>query len=324
MLFPFSYITVDIYGRCNLRCKFCPEGQGLNEQPARQMPFSSFQRWIGPVLPELGQLEFFNWSEPFLHTELFEILNWTAEQNPNLELILSTNGTVIDEEMAERLVSSPVKVLTMTMAGLTKEDYSKYHGVDALEKFIKSLRLIARAKRSLRSSNPKIRLRYLRFYFNFVSSAEVRRWVKKHIGVDSSFINGATVREGFLCGANLSGEEIQKAYGVDSKSPSVLSIPVSPSCQKNFPSPAVRADGAVFPCCSVPYRDEYIMGYLEEATLQEIWNGVPYKKFRETLIKGENTVCRNCFFQFPKSGLKLDRYVIQRMNSRRRMKSMTR
>lgn len=322
MLFPSSYITVDISSRCNLRCKFCPEGQGLNQQPARQMPFSSFQRWIGPVLPELRQLEFFNWSEPFLHTELFEILNWAAEQNPNLELILSTNGTIMNEETAERLVSSPVKVLTMTMAGLTKEDYSKYHGVDALEKFIKSLRLIARAKRSLRSSNPRIRLRYLRFHFNFVSSAEVRRWVKKQLGSDSSSINGATVREGFLCGANLSGEEIQKAYGVDSKGPSVLSIPVSPSCQKNFPSPAVRADGAVFPCCAVPYRDEYVMGSLEESTLQEIWNGVPYKNFRETLMKGENTVCRNCFFRFPKPGLKLDRYVIHRMNSRRRMKSV--
>ena len=322
MLFPFSYITVDINGRCNLRCKFCAEGQGLNEQPVRQMPFSSFQQWIGPVLPELGRLEFFNWSEPFLHTELFEILNWAAEQNRNLELLLSTNGTIMDEEMAERLVSSPVKVLTMTMAGLTKEDYSKYHGVDALEKFIKSLRLIARAKRSLRSPNPRIRLRYLRFYFNFVSSAEVRRWVKKHVGADSSFINGVTVREGYICGANLSGEEIQKAYGVDPKGPSVLSIPVYPSCQKNFPSPAVRADGAVFPCCNLPYRDEYIMGYLGEATLQEIWNGPSYGKFRETSMKGENSVCRNCFFRVPKSVLKLDRYVIQRMNSRWRMKSM--
>jgi radical SAM protein with 4Fe4S-binding SPASM domain len=284
------------------------------------MSFSSFREWIGPLLPGLNQLEIFNWSEPLLHRELFDILQWAAERNPSLQLRLSTNGTVIDEKTAERLVSSPVRVLTITIAGLTQENYSSYHGVDALERVINSLRFLAAAKKSLGSSTLRIRLRYLRFYFNFTSSAEVRRWVKEHLGVNSSFINSVAVTEGYLCGANLSGEEIQEAYGMDPKIPSLLSIPIFPSCQKKPPSPAIRADGAVFPCCSLPYRDEYIMGYLGEATFQEIWNGPSYKKFRGSLLKGENTVCRNCFLRFPKVPIKLDRYLIQRISSRRRMK----
>ena len=122
--FPFSYINVDIYGWCNLRCRFCLEGQRVNEQPALQMSFSSFRQWIGPILPALRQLEIFNWSEPLFHKELFEILQWAAGQNPSLLLRLSTNGTIIDREIAERLIFSPIQVLTVTMVGLTKEDLS--------------------------------------------------------------------------------------------------------------------------------------------------------------------------------------------------------
>lgn len=317
--FPFSYINVDIYGRCNLRCKFCLEGQRLNEQPALQMPFSSFREWIGPILPGLRQLEIFNWSEPFYHKELFEILDWAAAQNPNLALRLSTNGTLINREIAERLVSSPVQVLTITMAGLTQEDYSYYHGVDSLERVIHSLQALAAAKKNLGSSTPRIRLRYLRFSFNLVSSARVRRWLKKHLGSNASFIDSASVREGYLCGSGLSEEEIEKVYQVDPRGGSLISIPYYPYCQKNPSSPAVRADGAVFPCCNLPYRDEYIMGFLGKATFQEIWEGPSYSRFRESFIEGKEIVCKNCFIRIPRVPLKLDRNLVQRMHFRWRI-----
>lgn len=322
--FPFSYINVDIYGRCNLRCKFCPEGQRLNEQPALQMSFSSFRQWIGPILPALRQLEIFNWSEPLLHKELFEILEWAAEQNPSLVLRLSTNGTIMDKGTAERLVSSPVQVLTVTIAGLTKEDYFHYHGLDALEKVIHSLHFLTDVKKSLSSSTPRIRLRYLRFAFNLVSSAKVHRWVKKHLGNHASFINSVSVREGYLCGSNLSEEEIEKAYGIDSEDFSTISIPYYPQCRRNPPSPAVRADGAVFPCCNLPYRKEYVMGFLGKATFQEIWNGAYYSKFRESFIEGESTFCKNCFFRIPKVPLTLDRNLINRIHARWRMRKIKR
>ena len=123
MVLPFSSMNVDINGRCNLRCRFCPEGMKLNEQPALRMSFALFQQWIGPLLPDLRKLELLNWSEPLLNEELFEILHWTAKQNPDLMLRLATNGTLIDREVSERLICSPLKALTITIAGLNREDY---------------------------------------------------------------------------------------------------------------------------------------------------------------------------------------------------------
>jgi radical SAM protein with 4Fe4S-binding SPASM domain len=284
------------------------------------MSFSFFRQWIGPILPALRQLEIFNWSEPLFHKELFEILQWAAEQNPSLVLRLSTNGTTIDKETAERLISSPVQVLTITMAGLTKEDYCYYHGVDSLEKVIHSLRVLAAAKKNLGSSTPRIRVRYLRFSFNLVSSARVRRWVKKHLGSDASFIDRASVQEGYLCGSGLSEAEIERVYHVNPKGHFLVSIPYYPYCRRNPSNPAIRADGAVFPCCSLPYREEYIMGFLGKATFQEIWEGPSYSKFRESLIEGKDTVCKTCFIRIPRMPLKLDRHFMERIHSRWRTK----
>jgi radical SAM protein with 4Fe4S-binding SPASM domain len=314
MSLPFSSLNVDIYGRCNLRCRFCPEGQRLNEQPALRMSFSSFQQWIGPLIPELKQLELFNWGEPFLHEELFEILQWSAERNPGLILRLSTNGTLITEVVAEHLIRSPVRTLTVTIAGLTKENYIYYHGVDALKRVINSLRVMTAAKKRLGSSTPKIRLRYLCFSFNLVSAAEVRRWVKQNLSSHASLIDRVTVREGYLCGSTFSEEEIKEAYGIDPKNLSSVPIPLYPSCQKSPAIPAIRADGAVFPCCNLPYKKEYIVGFLGETTFQEIWNGALYTKFRESLTEGNNPVCKECFLRYTRVPLKLDRHFFQRIH----------
>ncbi len=280
------------------------------------MSLSFFQHWIGPLLPRLKQLDLFNWSEPLLHEELYEILHWTAKQNPRLRLRLSTNGILINEEAAKQLVYSPVQALTVTFAGLTREDYLYYHGMDKLENLIHSLRILVSTKEQLGSPTPLIRLRYLRFPFNLVSSADVRRWVKKHLTKYASFIDNVTVRDGYLCGFTLSDSEIEKDYFMNEDRFPLFAIPLHSRCRRALDEPAVRADGAVFSCCAVPYRKEYILGFLGESSFQEIWDGSSYRRFRETFTRRENPVCRNCVIRYLKVPFKIDRYVFQRIHSR--------
>ena len=61
-------------------------------------------------------------------------------------------------------------------------------------------------------------------------------------------------------------------------------------CMHPFTGLATREDGAVKICCrSAP------IGFIQENTLEEIWNGPEYKKFRQMHIDGsfpENHKCK--------------------------------
>ena len=46
------------------------------------------------------------------------------------------------------------------------------------------------------------------------------------------------------------------------------------------------ADGNVVPCTQVS-NNELVMGNVNENTLEEIWNGEKYKKFREMHVTGK-------------------------------------
>ncbi len=55
----------------------------------------------------------------------------------------------------------------------------------------------------------------------------------------------------------------------------------------------INPDGKVFPCCRGP--EELVMGNTNEQTVEEIWNGETYVKFRQQMFSGDYPeVCRTC------------------------------
>ena len=61
--------------------------------------------------------------------------------------------------------------------------------------------------------------------------------------------------------------------------------------------PYVDKDGRVFPCCFAAAASDSRLGTLGDgATLETIWNGVAFRRFRDDLVDGETTpaICRRC------------------------------
>jgi len=55
----------------------------------------------------------------------------------------------------------------------------------------------------------------------------------------------------------------------------------------------VTPDGDVFPCCRGP--SSLKMGNVAKASFEEIWNGEPYRRFRERMFSRDYpAVCRTC------------------------------
>ena len=59
----------------------------------------------------------------------------------------------------------------------------------------------------------------------------------------------------------------------------------------------VHTTGDVFPCCiALPGHKEFSLGNVKTQSIEEIWNGEPYKKLRKDMVEGKNVdMCNQCY-----------------------------
>src|SRR5207253_9360361 len=62
--------------------------------------------------------------EPFMDHKIFERIEYCERHNTST--LLSTNGTFLDERMAERLLATPLQHITLSFDGATKESFEFY------------------------------------------------------------------------------------------------------------------------------------------------------------------------------------------------------
>lgn len=308
-----AYLSVDVAGRCNLSCTYCPQGRGRNLQPRKFMSLEEFKQYVGDVLPHIRRLELFNWGEPFLHPELLDVVAYVRSRNPTTRIRLSTNGMVQGAELFSGLVKEGVHSVTVTISGLSEEVHKLYHRRGDLSRVLDTIGKMASEKLKRNSHQPKVRVRYLRFPYNFVSQRQVEAFFRRRFGRLAEYIEEVRVRDGYLCELALPDSDIKEFYGIDPRSNGWQGVYLAPTCKLAFENPVIRADGVVFPCCGVPYRDEFVLGRLEEKSFEEIWNGKAHREFRRRLKEGSNPACNRCRLLFPTTPVQLDRYLFHRL-----------
>ena len=54
--------------------------------------------------------------EPFLRSDLFEIVSFVKE-NTKMEIVITTNGALIDSELARKIIQAPINHLQISLDG---------------------------------------------------------------------------------------------------------------------------------------------------------------------------------------------------------------
>ena len=103
---PFRHLTalwVQVTGTwCNLQCVHCINASGPRDPWLAPLDAASVRGWITEAAA-LGVKEiYFTGGEPFLHPEILPLLGFALARAPTTVL---TNGTLIDEPMAEGLAA---------------------------------------------------------------------------------------------------------------------------------------------------------------------------------------------------------------------------
>ena len=85
-------LNLDTFSGCNLKCPFCPTGTGQLERSKARMPVARAKRIIDLVKDHVLEIRLYNWGEPFLNPDIFEITRYAttrASHGDQLDLSVS-------------------------------------------------------------------------------------------------------------------------------------------------------------------------------------------------------------------------------------------
>jgi radical SAM protein with 4Fe4S-binding SPASM domain len=278
--FPLE-LAVEIAAWCNLKCIICPVP--TTTRPKRFITADTFGKVVEQVRGEKGFM--FGpggYGEVMLHAGWADLLEHAKEQGVG-PTVMITNGTVLTEENAVRLVRIGLDALVISIDGTTPETYANIRVGGSLEKVEANVKRLI----EIRGDNelPRLCLRIIRMK---ETDAEVQ-----------DFINhwNALLSPGDLIQVQAFQDWVGKVEdrsveGVNSRS-SESRLP----CRMLWRHLAVRADGTVSACC----RDidgELTVGDIEAGdTIQGIWRGDKLSELRKIHLQKrfeEIPLCNAC------------------------------
>ncbi|MFA4907110.1 MAG: radical SAM protein [archaeon] len=291
-----KYYTIDISSGCNLQCRYCPQGQKINPQPAKPMTFEQFKVFTKDVMNHAYSICLTNWTEPFLNSDISEIVSYIKQTNKNIHVSLSTNGNSkkIDSTLIGKLIDSGIDSIEVSISGVDQSTYQVYHQGGLLTRAAETIYIIAREKKERGFQKPDFYINYLTFPYNVASFKKVDRWLNSILN-DSELkrmINKVRPIRGTILGGVMDDNQIMKHYQKIWNS-NIFKLMFRPRCNFVFEHLYIRADGKVYPCCLVPYDEKYCIGDITVNDLKSIWS--QSESFRTSFVEGTNVICNNCF-----------------------------
>ena len=151
---------------CNYRCIFCewfsPMMKLRNDILAPHCPMNiDVYKKLVRELRELGTKVILmgNIEEPFMDTQLIEKIRFA--KGHNLGCFIITNGSLINEKTAEKLVNLKLDYLNVSINAGTPETYPRIHTTETgetFERITSMVSLIEKLKEKKRASFPRTRL----------------------------------------------------------------------------------------------------------------------------------------------------------------------
>lgn len=316
---PF-YVDVDITRRCNLRCPGCQYHSSKLRNPSSidrslsDIPISLVRRLSGE-LKTLGTQEvvLIGEGEPLLHPQLFEIIS--LFKGAGFKVQLFTNGTLIDEHIAQMLIDSGLDILKVSLWASSEEEYKKCYSTERVEHFrktIEGVRTLANRKLKKKINHPTLILTQPLNRHNF-TSIENRIALAESLGCDGLRFSVFVDWQGEFASAALSPDEIDllckdllhsarnrldAMHMIHNIDELMCRYRLGEAVWRQLPCyvgwfySRVRVDGSVVSCdlCTL------CLGDMHKNTFQEIWNRKRYQEFRAkaSRISGLASLNRSC------------------------------
>lgn len=255
---------------CFLHCPFCPTGKVNSRKNGYADPLL-FKKVFKEIAAYVYLITFHGWGEPLMHKNLPLLIELANKYR--ICTAVTTNGLLLDKRTAERLISSKLDILYISIDGASEEAYRKYRFGGSLEKVLSNIKNLIALKKERNIKTPFIEWQFIVFRHNEHEIKKAKQLAKK-LGVDSIVFLPAYTED-------KSYEPSDPKFRLPKESP----LMKSSDCRHLWSTLAFHWDGTVVPCC-YDYAGKISYGNAEHTQLSEIWNNKMFIGSRTIVKKG--------------------------------------
>lgn len=279
---PVEYI-VETTAKCNIYCPMCP--RETHKQPKEDMADAIFDALVKQAGRSAEHMMLIGLGEPFLDPGIFDRIEFCAKHG--ISTLLSTNGTLLDEKMAGRLLAGPLEHITLSFDGATKESFEYYRKGARFERVRDNFVRFARMKHE-RKAKVQVVVQMVRMERNAGEVDEFSRFWRAVPGVDMIRIKEDET--------NLMRPDAGHDSG-EWKHP----------CHYLWRGPLyIKQNGDVYPCCQSYMLDGSPVGHIGEQSLEHIFDSPEMQRMRALHAAGragEIGICSRCCTIIPHPAL---------------------
>ncbi len=144
----FRFVQWDITSRCNLRCRHCRSESFYGESELeKDLGLEDVRRRLDALHAGGVRRIHFLGGEPFSRRDLPEIVEYASKLG--ILCSINTNGTLITEAVAERIITAGTYLLTFSIDGPDAPTNDAIRGLGTFSRICRGIENVQRAKRRL-------------------------------------------------------------------------------------------------------------------------------------------------------------------------------
>ncbi|MBA3008796.1 MAG: radical SAM protein [Desulfobacula sp.] len=308
---------LNLTSACNINCRIC---RPPNNKKPQYLSKKMIENIVEDVFDDLTHLRLDSAGELTLSSHLEYVLNEAKKRN--ISVFISTNGTLIDEKMAELFVSSSAEHIQVSLDSADKETNEWIRNGAKHEDILQGVKNLVTAKKKFGKES-------LRIDFHGAILQQNIHHLKDIVHLAHTIgINGVSFAYGYI-GAHmesdwsiffdrvLSNEKVFQAQAYAKKIDLLFNAPIpffqtertipdDKYCPYLFNWTYINPDGGVSPCCT---GTEFLAGNIKSEKMSNIWLNERYQKLRET-YKTAKPVYDKCSRCYLLTGWDVDDYKV--------------
>ena len=288
---PPKSVKIEITGKCNYRCGFCP--LMTRDNPGKNMDFQFFKditvEMIALGVQEIGV---FFMGESFTSPELLVKSIKHLKDIGTPYVFLTSNASMAHPEIVDQVMKSGLDSLKWSINFADKEQFSRMCGINT-RYFEVALDNVYEAWQIRNENNYKTKLYASSIRYDGEQLNRMQELLDKRI---IPFVDQHYWLPLYSMGSLATSKERELGLQPIAGNPGRYDNPVPPiPCWTLFTEAHIMSDGRMTACCA-DATGEWVMGDLKNMTFMEAWQSQKFQDLRREHLANNviGTKCENC------------------------------